>query len=725
MGNLVIVSNRLPVSVKKEAGKLVMRPSVGGLATGLSNYTTKRGTKWVGWPGLASDDLTETEKRQIVRELKKHRCYPVFLTQKQIDLFYSGYSNGLLWPVFHDLPHATHPESEWRAYREVNQLFASEALNLSKAGSTIWVHDYQLALVPQYIREAARDDRVGFFLHIPFPASEFHKLKTAKNILRGILGSDLVGFHTKTYTGNFLESCEKILGLPSSQGRLLVGKRLVQVAEFPMGIDYARFEAAAKQRSLRRQARALRRKYHGQRIIVSVDRLDITKGLVERIQAYHQLLKNYPSLAGKIVMVMVVSPSRTDVPEYRQLKKRIDQALDVLQKDFGTARWKPVEFRYETVPLDEVMAYYHMADIAFITPIIDGMNLVAKEFLATKQSGDGVLILSETAGAAEELREAVLVNPRKPHTMVRGLVEALNMPPRELKRRVKLMNEQLKEFSVQRWADNFMDTLQKPYTVALPGVHPITRSLKGTALQRLAEEYRTAKKRLLLLDYDGVLHRFEKNPDAATPPPKLQQTLKRLTGDPRNEVVIISGRSKNQLQAWFGHLTVALAAEHGAVFRRKGGTHWHKAAGLSADWKSAVLPVLETYAALTPGALIEEKEWAIVWHYRAASPYFAQKSLVALRRLLRPVAKRDGLIIEEGNKVFELHPSIFSKGRVAEEWLIHDHDFVLCIGDDTTDEDMFAVLSPEAYSIKVGRGTTKARFRLKGVSEVLNLLGKL
>jgi len=722
MPNLTIVSNRLPMSVKREAGKLVVRPSVGGLATGLSNYTQKRGTKWIGWPGLPSDDLSAAERQEIARKLKKYRCYPVFLTKKQIDTFYSGYSNGVLWPMFHELPYTTHPASEWRSYREVNALFAEETLQLSTPGSTIWVHDYQLALVPQLLRQAGRGDRIGFFLHIPFPSTaSFRKLKTSRSLLRGMLGSDLVGFHTKGYTKNFLEACDVLLNFSSSNGRLLVGKRTVQAAEFPMGIDYAQFETAAKQRPLRRQARALRRKYRGQQVIVSVDRLDVTKGLVERIRAYHRLLKAYPWLAGKVVMVMIVSPSRTDVPEYQRLKKRIDRALADLQKEFGTSRWQPVDFHYETVPLTEVMAYYQMADIAFITPIIDGMNLVAKEFLATKQKGDGVLILSETAGAAEELREAVLVNPRKPSTMVNGLVEALSMPRRELKQRAKRMNRQIKEFSVQRWADNFMESLQRPRTINRSG----TRMLKDRSLHDLTQTYAAAQKRLLLLDYDGVLRSFVKDPAAAKPTPRLMKLLKHLSSDARNEIVIISGRNKTQLQDWFGDLPIALAAEHGAVLRRSNDKRWRKAPGLSVGWKTAVRPILQRYAKRTPGAFVEEKEWSLVWHYRDASPYHAQKNLVALRRLLRPAAKREALIIKEGHKIFELHPAVVSKGRTVQEWLIHDQDFVLCIGDDATDEDMFAALAPEAYGIKVGRGQTKARYRIKDVDAVLDLLAGL
>lgn len=723
MANLVIVSNRLPVSVKKTDGKLEFYMSTGGLATGLSNYTERRGTKWIGWPGLPSDDLTDAEKKRIARELKKQRCYPLFLTKKQIDEYYNGYSNGVLWPLFHDLDHKPHPAKEWQAYRQVNGLFAEEVLRLSKPKSTIWVHDYQLMLVPRLLRRAGRDDRIGFFLHIPFPESKlFAELADAKSLLRGILGADLAGFHTRGYTHNFLAACDDQLNLLGQGGELLVGERTVRATEFPMGIDYARFSAATRQRSSRLKARRLRRKYPGQKVIVSVDRLDLTKGLVERLKAYQTLLHDHPELHGKVTMVMIVAPSRTDIPEYKRLKTRLDKLLANIGREFGRPGWQPVDFRYETVPLDEVMTYYQMADIAFITPLRDGMNLVAKEFIASKRRNDGVLVLSETAGAAEELRDAVLVNPRKSKTMVEGLQKALTMPRRELRERARHMNDQLKEFTVQNWASNFMNTLQKPRAAKSP---IITLTLTEKRTSELRAAYNQAGRRLLLLDYDGVLRNFVNDPSAATPSRQLLRLLENLSSNPLNDVVIVSGRSKKDLADWFGNLPLALAAEHGAFWRRKGGKNWHQTSHTNSKWYKEVRDLFNYYAAATPGASVEQKDASLVWHYRTASPYYSQKNLVAIRRLLKPLVKRYGLVEQAGHKVLEVHPADVSKGRVSREWLIHDHDFLLALGDDATDEDMFAALPPHAYSIKVGRGQTAANYRLKNVDEVLSLLGKL
>jgi trehalose 6-phosphate synthase/phosphatase len=722
MASLVIVSNRLPVSIKKVDGKLEFYPSIGGLATGLSDYTKRRGTKWIGWPGIPSDDLTKAEQAHITRELRKHRCYPLFLTQKQIDDYYNGYSNGVLWPLFHNLQIKPHGPKLWQAYKQVNTLFATEVLRLSKPRSTIWVHDYQLMLVPQLLRRAGRDDKIGFFLHIPFPEPKvLQKTAEAKSLLRGILGADLAGFHTKGYTKEFLASCDSLLGLASQNGRLLIGERPIRVTEFPMGIDYGRFAAATKQRGKRRELRSLKRKYRGNKVIVTVDRLDPTKGLVERLKAYQELLRQHPNLHHKVVMAMIVAPSRTDISEYKALKSRLDKILNEIDIEFAHRTWQPVDFIYETVPLDKVMLYYQVADVAFIAPIRDGMNLVAKEFIASKRANNGVLVLSETAGAAEELHDAIQVNPKKPQTMVDGLAQALTMPKRELRVRARSMQKHIQEFTVQKWAESFMDVLQRPQPITLARTRTINRTLQD----QLNTAYAQAKHRLLLLDYDGVLRRFVRNPAEARPSDDLIQLLTRLSNDQRNEVVIISGRSKAELLDWFGDLPVALAAEHGALFRRRGGKNWHRTAPAARTWKMDVAELFKRYAALTPGAQVEPKEWSIAWHYRAGSPYYSHKHLVALRRLLKPLLKQYDLAIEEGHKVLEVRPSVINKGRIAQEWLIHDHDFVLAAGDDVTDEAMFATLPPSAYSIKVGSGKTQAQYRVKNVSTMLSLLGKL
>lgn len=723
MANLTIVSNRLPVSIKRENGKLVAFPSTGGLATGLSGYTKRTGTKWIGWPGLPSDGLTDADQAEITRLLKKYRCYPVFLTKRQIDEFYNCYSNGVLWPLFHDLQASNKPTDHlWKAYYSTNQQFTDEVVRLSEPDATIWVHDYQMMLVPGMLRAERPTYKIGFFLHIPFPdPNKLLALPHAQSLLAGLFGADLVGFHTSSYTENFLSACRQV-GLDSQDGGMIdVGARVLQATEFPMGIDYARFEKATHLKAKLAAAKRLRGKYQGQKVILTVDRLDPSKGLVERLQAYQLLLRENPELRSFVVMVMIVSPSRTEVKEYIKLKNKLDVLVDEITDEFSTVSWKPVDYIYETVPLERVMEYYLIADVAFIAPLRDGMNLVAKEFIASKTQKSGVLVLSKTAGAAEELKEAIQVNPHKPRTVVRGLQRALNLPASELRTRTQHMKLHLKKFTVQNWADTFMDSLQKPRTVKASRI----KSLTGAWRLLMLRDYNKAEKRLLIFDYDGTLRQFVNRPEDAAPSKRLLLNLKRLSSIPENEVVIISGRDRQTLQGWLGNLPIALAAEHGAYFRRKGGKNWHKTYTSDMDWKPQVRRILEQYVVKTPGSLFEQKDWALVWHYRNANPYTAQKNLVHLRRLLKPIANKYNLLVKDGEKIIEINPADISKAKIAREWLIHDHDFVLCIGDDTTDEDMFDAMPAQAYSVKVGRGLTHARFRMSSVDKVLELLSKL
>jgi trehalose 6-phosphate synthase/phosphatase len=315
----------------------------------------------------------------------------------------------------------------------------------------------------------------------------------------------------------------------------------------------------------------------------------------------------------------------------------------------------------------------------------------------------------------------VLVNPRSTKTMVDGLQKALTMPKRELKRRARHMNDQIKEFSVQRWAENFMDTLQKPRSVRPMRV----QSVSPRIIRRIIDDYRHTSKRLMLFDYDGVLRSFTRNPADAKPSERIHKLLEHLTDDPKNDVMIVSGRSRTDLTDWLGDLNLALAAEHGALIRRKGGRNWHRTSSSGLEWRHHITELFKYYADLTPGAQVEQKEWALVWHYRNASPYYSQKHLVALRRLLKPITKEYGLQVIEGKKVLEVRPRDVNKRRAVQEWVIHDHDFIMAIGDDTTDEDMFMALPTNAYSLKVGHGQTAANYRLKDVASVMNLLDKL
>ncbi len=724
---LVIVSNRLPVSIKKTNGKIEVFPSVGGLATGLSSYTESKRNKWVGWPGIAREDLTEKEREHVAEELRHYNCYPVFLTHKQIDLFYGGYSNSVLWPTFHNSPISdettAHIKEMWRAYKQVNAQFAEQVLALSEPGNNIWVHDYQLLLLPTLLRAERPQDTIGFFLHIPFPAvDEFGHIPQGRELLQGLLGADLIGFHTTSYTAHFLEIVEAYqLGIAQS-GRVLLENRVVRVTDFPMGIDYEKYVRARKSKAVKAASARLRLKYRGKKIILTVDRLDPAKGLVERVEAFRTLLAKNPGLHGTVVMVMLVVPSRTDIKEYKELKQRLEKLVRDTNRQFRTLRWRPIEYNFKALPFAQVTALYHVADVAFIAPLRDGMNLVAKEYVASKETPHGVLVLSKTAGAAQELKNAIMVDPAEPASLVRGLKRAITMSQPELRKRVKHMQRHLAETTVQQWATTFVKTMGRANTPRMHTAHMI----RPADQDFLAAAFSAARHSLLLLDYDGTLAPFKNNPEKARPSLELITLLDRLAEHKGVELVIISGRSKADLSAWFTNSALTLVAEHGAFIRKKGAKRWLQSVSTTdLDWKDIVAPVLEKYAAKTPGGFVEHKDAALVWHFRKASPYHAQKYLVHLKRALKSVSHDLDLSVRQGHMILEIKPREIHKGCVVPNLLIKQYDFMLAMGDDYTDEDTFSALPPHAHTIKVGRGQTAARYRVKNVSAALDLLTAL
>lgn len=725
MPQVIIVSNRLPVSVSKKNGRLKFSPSIGGVATGLSSYLYKRKNRWIGWPGIASDELSDKDKQEITRELDKHNCTPVFLTQKQLDGFYNGYSNQVIWPLFHNLRrrNLSSPSKQqmWQAYRSVNQKFADTALNLSERGSHIWVQDYHLMLVPELVRNERPDVILGFFLHIPWPSPKsLAKLGEHKKIINGLLGADVIGFHTRGYVANFLESAQAAQLGQIGDGEVILDNRGVRVADFPMGIDYQKYATAAGSRSVKQAARHLHKLYKKYKLIVSIDRLDPSKGLMERLKAYSLLLEKYPALKGKVIFAMAVAPSRMDVPAYKNLSKRLQAEVDKINKKYGSRDWRPVDYINRTLSFEEVTALFQVADVAFITPLKDGMNLAAKEFVASRKRG-GVLVLSETAGAAEELQDALLVNPHKPDTVVEALHKALTMRRRELRRRIRHMQHHLATNTVQDWATNFIGTLNRP----VPGTG--SRNLRSKLQLQIVNDYRQAEKRLLLLDYDGSLVGYSKDYRHAKPPKTLLDLLEKLGADPANDVVVISGRSSEDLEEWFGDLPINLVAEHGARLKKASGERWQSIEKIDSKWKEELQPILEKYINKTPGAKLEVKPHSLVWHYRNASAYYASKYAVTIKHVIRPLLKRRGLELMQGNKALEIKSSRVGKGIAAERWLKQGYDFILAIGDDVTDEDLFAVTPKsgpkiKSYSIKIGRGRSGAEFRLPSSDGAIKLL---
>ncbi len=725
MAQVIIVSNRLPISIKKEKGQLIFSPSLGGIATGLSSYVSNRhNSLWIGWPGIASDDLSSVDKENITQVLGNQGYIPVFLSKKQVENFYNGYSNSVLWPLFHDLPGKKFNEEQvkewWNSYQAVNSRFAETVLHTAEDKSQIWVHDYQLLLLPEILKSEHKDINVGLFLHIPFPSPKrFAKLDTSRKILSGMLSSDLIGFHTSSFVENFSKSIA-LAGLGEViNSQIIMNNHVARISEFPMGIDYEKYAEASKLATVRLAVKEYKRKYKKLKVIVSIDRLDPTKGLVERLRAYDRFLEQYPKQRKKVVLVMVAAPSRTDIKAYQDLSKKLVTIAAQINENYGEDGWLPVDYINEPLPFENVSALFQIADVAFIAPLRDGMNLAAKEFVATNKR-HGVLILSETAGAAEELSDALIVDHSHPETLTNALNQAINMRKRELRNRLKRMRKKISTNTVQSWAKTFVDTLQQP----IPKTPRLTRTLTQRLRTRMLKEYRNANKRLLLLDYDGSLVPFSENYEKAEPPESLLNLIRNLAEDKKNDIVLISGRSGKDLEAWFGSLPISLVAEHGAAIKNVG-HKWNTTEKSDTEWKHLLLPSLEKYSALTPGSRVEVKPHSLVWHYRAASPYHAQKYAVIIKRALKPILRREDLELLQGNKVLEIKNPHVNKGAAAMLWLNKPHDFVIAIGDDVTDEELFSILPLSSHSIKVGRGITQAQYRVGSYKGVISLLKRM
>ncbi len=720
MAQVLIISNRLPVTVKKTDGRLTYETSMGGLSSGLSGYVRGRQNVWIGWPGIASDDLTEADQKAITKELVKYNCKPVFLTKKQIEDFYNGYSNSLLWPLLHSMKmnEDGHHKRWWRVYRETNKIFAEAALAVTQTGATIWVQDYHLMLVAEMLRSELPHNHIGFFLHTPFPAcKELNKLPEAKRLLQALTNADLIGLQTKVNVTIFSECIEKFgLGVVSDELLILHG-RSVRITDFPIGIDYTKFEKAYQLPDVKRAVRRMRAKYVGLKVIAGVDRLDITKGFVERLRAYQEFLQRNPKQRKKVVFVLVGAPSRSDVPAYQKLAKDVDRLVAEINDQFGTKSWQPIDY-IRGLPFHEVTALFQIADVGFVTPLRDGMNLVAKEFVASKRKS-GVLILSDTAGAAQELHDALLVNMKQPETLVRALEKALSMRKIDITGRFDAMNEQIASNTIHHWAKDFMGALQKP---ALLPVLP----LYALAQRKLIAEYSRAQRRAIFTDYDGVLSELMPRPEDAKPRKEVVAALKRLAADPKNDIFVISGRSRADLTDWLSSTGVGMIAEHGAFIRQPGSKVWKATSAADTSWKAALRPILDSYAEDTPYAFVEEKTTALVWHCRESPPFQAQKNLVLLRKALAPLLKQYGLKAHTGKKILEIKHKDTNKGTPVKQYLSQkDYDFILTAGDDYTDESMFKAMPDWAYSLRVGSGVTAARYRVKNVAAMISLFTRL
>jgi trehalose 6-phosphate synthase/phosphatase len=722
MARKIIVSNRLPVKIENNEGKLNFKSSEGGLATGLGSVYKEDGNVWIGWPGLILED--EATEQTVIAELEKEKMQPVFLTEAEIKEYYEGFSNETIWPTYHYFSQfAVYEAGYWDAYYKVSQKFCDAIVKTAGPDDTIWIHDYQLLLLPSLVRQLLPDITIGFFQHIPFPSYEvFRMLPWRKALLEGMLGADLLGFHTYDDVRHFVSSVVHIVGLPAAQGVIETGSRSVMVDAFPMGIDYDRYAQTAASDQVAEIVETFREALRHRKIILSIDRLDYSKGIPQRLRAWELFLKQHPEFHEQVTLIMIVVPSRDQVEEYKALKVEVDELVGRINGLYRTLSWAPVQYYYHSYPFEELSAFYRLANVALVTPMRDGMNLVCKEYIASRPQGDGVLILSEMAGAAKELSEAILINPNDVNQMVGALHQALTMPETDQRVAIASMQATVKKYNIHHWVKLFMDRLA--YTKEKQNALK-TSLLKDEKEQNLINAYQKANQRLIFLDYDGTLMAFTREPDKTKPDEELLSLLQKLAADERNRVVIISGRDHDTLGQWLGHLPIDMIAEHG-VWLRKHESDWTMIQQLDNSWKEDIRPVLDMYVSRTPGSLLEEKDYALVWHYRKVDPMLGSIRAGELSSHLNYLIANRNLHVMEGDKIVEVKNIEVNKGVAAARWLQEFlHDFVLAIGDDRTDEDTFRAMPGNAFTIKVGNIRSVAKYHLPNPEKVRRLLQQL
>lgn len=731
MSKTIIISNRLPVQLQISDGGMSAIPSVGGLATGMKSVHDRKNSLWIGWSGLTEEDTPESLVPAIDKALAEQGCAQVSLTKEEVDGFYFGFSNRTIWPLFHYFLEYTEFElSFWETYRQVNQKFADAILAQSGPDDIIWVHDYQLMLVPQMVKEKNPGATIGFFLHIPFPSYEiFRTMPWREEVLQGLLGSDLIGFHTYDYERHFLSSVRRLLSLDVHFNDIYLDNRIIKVDSFPMGIDYKRFHEAAvandqlkgKERSdLQKKLDDHKASAPGTKLILSIDRLDYSKGIAKRINAFEYFLRKYPEYKEKMRLIILAVPSRSNVPQYMLLKKEIDELVGRINGELSTVNWTPIWYFYRSMPFENLIDLYTSCDIAWLTPLRDGMNLVAKEYIATRTDKTGVLILSEMAGSAYEMNEALLINPNNFEQQADTLKRAFEMPKEEQMARNMFLQKRLERYNVEVWAQEFMSVLKNQKSEEQEQV--VTQKFDSAIQSTVLEQYQCAQKRLLFLDYDGTLTGFHKDPQKASPDEELYQLLDSLHQQPGTTLFLISGRDKDTFSRWFQHKGYNMIVEHG-VWISRGGEDFQMMEQVKNEWMENIKPVLESFVDRTPGSFIEEKNYSLAWHYRNTDPDFGEKRVTELNTVLRSLIGNDEISVLNGNKVVEVKSSNVNKGRASLRILGEKtFDFVFAIGDDWTDEFMFESLPESTVSVKVGLQKTQAKYFVQGTKKVRELL---
>lgn len=726
---IVIVAYRLPFTLKERSGKLTAVQNTGGLVSAVlsltdrmrhaDNATVMDKTVWVGKGEHAAEKMNSLDEVKETFEL-----VPVKIPESVNEKFYGGFCNDLIWPLFHYFPSmAIFGQGYFENYRKANQLFLRELKKIIRPGDFVWIHDYQLFLLPGMVREEFPEASISFFLHIPFPSYEVFRIMPdgyQAAILKGLLGADLIGFHTHDYAQHFLKSVRRSLGYDISLNTVMSEEIYSRADAFPISIDYKKFNDAVVEPETEKFISRIRKQKRDRLLIFSVDRLDYTKGFLNRLAAFELFLERYSKMRGRVIFNMVMVPSRDNIVRYQEMKKEIEATVGRINGKYGTLDWNPIIYQYKSLRFNELIALYSHSDVGLLTPLRDGMNLVAKEYVAAQHQHYGMLILSELAGAAAEMSESILVNPSDISQMADAIYQALTMNEEEKGDRIETMKRRLRDYDVFSWAD---DILRSTVKVKADRQSFRVRLINREIENEIIESFCKARAPLLFLDYDGTLVPIRELPEMAIPDMKLIALTERLAAV--TDVVIISGRNRDFLDKWFSNLKLTLVAEHGAFIRFPDG-EWESSVEQDDSWKERILPLLSRFTNRCKGSFVEQKRASLSWHYRNADPDLSALRAIELKNELEESIISMPLQVIDGHKVVEVKMSGYNKGSAAKKLTASGrNDFILAIGDDKTDEELFEALPDNAVSLKVGKGPTRAKYNFSKQPEVTAFITRL
>ncbi|XP_024375261.1 alpha,alpha-trehalose-phosphate synthase [UDP-forming] 1 [Physcomitrium patens] len=724
---LLVVANRLPVSaIRLEGDKWDLQLSAGGLVSALLGVKHSFETRWIGWPGVSVHD--EKGRASLTEALALKGCVPVFLDDDTVDQYYNGYCNNVLWPLFHyiGLPQADRLaatrslDSQFQAYQHANSLFAKIVFSQYQEGDVVWCHDYHLMCLPQKLKELNPHMKVGWFLHTPFPSSEIYRtLPLRSELLKAVLTADLIGFHTYDYARHFVSACTRILGLEGTPEGVEDQGKLTRVAAFPIGIDPERFISALETEQVKLHVKELLRFFAGRKVMLGVDRLDMIKGIPQKLLAFEMFLEKNPQWREKVMLVQIAVPTRTDVHEYQRLTSQVHEIVGRINGRFGTVTFVPINHLDRSLAFHELCALYASTDVVLVTSLRDGMNLVSYEYVACQhmKNTEGVLVLSEFAGAAQSLGAgAILVNPWNIREMYKAIEEALTMSDEERKERHRHNFTHVMTHTAQAWAVNFVSELNDTYveaelrTLNEPPVLPVDTA---------KESFRRCTNRLLIFGFNSTItaaveapRRDQIKESKLGLHPGMKDSLKTLCSDPNTDVVILSGSRLDVLEEVFGEYGIWLAAENGMYLRDLSGNWMPTMEHLNMDWKEYVQRVFDYFCQRTPRSYVEKRETSLVWNYKYADVDFGKvQARNMLQHLWTGPISNAAVDVVQGQKSVEVRPIGVSKGaaidRIVFEILRNKYpngsytsniqfDFVMCVGHFLSkDEDVFAYFDPE------------------------------